>query len=336
MADIEKVNNILAADVIRQAYKTRLPLMIWGPPGSGKSATVRQVTTEDNLEMIDLRLVQLDQLDLRGLPKVKVNDEEMDVMTFVASDILPRKGNGILFLDEIVQASTAVVNSASELILDRTIGKYKLPDGWSIVAAGNERKHRAGVNEMPSQIKNRMVHVELIPEAPPWIKHAIKMGYDQSVIRYIQANHGSLYQFSSDKIAYPTFRTWEYVSRIVQSGAKGKVLRAMVVGSVGEAMGQDFISWIETNTMLPSYEDVVADPLNVPIPKKAALRMRMAELVVAEAKTNDVMAVLSFFDRVSKDYPDLNAYIASLLATDSAFSRNPTVASWRNATTAAA
>jgi len=336
MADIEKVNNTLAADVIRQAYKTRLPLMIWGPPGSGKSATVRQVADEDNLEMIDLRLVQLDQLDLRGLPKVKVNDEEMDVMTFVASDILPRKGNGILFLDEIVQASAAVINSASELILDRTIGKYKLPDGWSIVAAGNERKHRAGVHEMPSQIKNRMVHVELVPEAQPWVKNAIKRGYDQSVVRYIQANQGSLYQFSADKIAYPTFRTWEYVSKIMQSGAKGKVLRAMVIGSVGEAMGQDFISWIETNTILPSYEDVVADPHNVPIPKKAALRMRMAELVVAEAKVKDVMAVLSFFDRVSKDYPDLNAYIASLLATDTAFSRSPTVASWRNATTAAA
>ncbi len=49
----------------------QLPLHIWGPPGVGKSKVIAQAASRLGLEMIDLRAVLLDPVDLRGLPKVE-------------------------------------------------------------------------------------------------------------------------------------------------------------------------------------------------------------------------------------------------------------------------
>ena len=46
----------------------KLSLMIWGPPGVGKSSIVAQCASENALDLIDLRLSQLAPTDLRGLP----------------------------------------------------------------------------------------------------------------------------------------------------------------------------------------------------------------------------------------------------------------------------
>ena len=70
---VEKVNTKGAAEAIRACYKARRPLFMWGPPGTGKSAVARSVADEEGVEFIDLRIVHIDALDLRGMPKVKTN-----------------------------------------------------------------------------------------------------------------------------------------------------------------------------------------------------------------------------------------------------------------------
>ena len=128
---------------LNQLVSSSLPIstMIWGPPGIGKSSIVAQVAQEAGLEFIDLRLSLLASADLRGLP-VPVppgEDEETGTSTWYPPEFLPRQGKGILFLDELNMAPPAMQGVAQQLILDRRVGSYVVPDGWFLVAAGNLR-----------------------------------------------------------------------------------------------------------------------------------------------------------------------------------------------------
>ena len=107
-------------------------LMIWGAPGIGKSSVVDTVAKKNNLDLIDLRISQLAPTDLRGIPVPADN-----VACWYPPEFLPKDGKGILFLDEINMAPPAVQGIAQQLILDRKVGSYKVPDGWFFWSAGN-------------------------------------------------------------------------------------------------------------------------------------------------------------------------------------------------------
>lgn len=137
--------------IIKGGVKTAL--MMWGAPGIGKSSIVNFVAKENDMEVIDLRLSQLAPTDIRGLPYV---DES--VAHFAPPSFLPREGKGILFLDEINLAPPSVMNIAMQLVLDRRVGDYVVPDGWYIMAAGNRVEDRAAVSQMPAPLTNRFLH----------------------------------------------------------------------------------------------------------------------------------------------------------------------------------
>ena len=328
---MESVNARRAAEMVRMSYKIKRPLMLWGPPGTAKSATVAQVAREDNLQFIDLRLVQIDALDLRGMPRVKVDAETgLEMMHFVPTSMLPRQGKGILFLDEFVQAPTLVQNSASELILDRRVGEYRLPDGWGIIVASNRRSDRAGTLEMPAHLKNRVIHVEMkADDAKGWLNWAAENDIHPSIIKYIRGNPTNLYKFAADEYAYPTLRTWEYASDVLKGGAKGHLLRAMIIGCIGEAIGGELLTWIETAVELPSYEDVVRDPNHVPIPQQSALLLKFTDTVLADGKAEDADALITFFNRAVANNADLKGYISiGLINSKSKLSTNPNIKAW--------
>jgi len=59
--------------VLGKEFKSTLdghhtPVMLWGPPGIGKSQMVAQVAVEQNVDVIDIRLSQMEPSDLRGIP----------------------------------------------------------------------------------------------------------------------------------------------------------------------------------------------------------------------------------------------------------------------------
>jgi MoxR-like ATPase len=80
----------------------RVPLHIWGACGVGKSQIVAQVAQDLNWQFLDLRAVQLDPVDLRGLPRIAGDQAE-----WVPPKFLPKSGQGILFLDELTSAPQA-------------------------------------------------------------------------------------------------------------------------------------------------------------------------------------------------------------------------------------
>lgn len=125
------------------------PVMLWGPPGVGKSQMVAQVAERHNAPLIDIRLSQMEPSDLRGIP-FRVEEHVEWAVPAMLPNAKRHGGSGILFLDEITSAPPSVSAAAYQLILDRKLGEYEVPDGWAIIAAGNRQGDRGVTYSMPS------------------------------------------------------------------------------------------------------------------------------------------------------------------------------------------
>ncbi len=247
-----------AKRAITHLCKRKVPIFLWGPPGIGKSSIVAQIAKEEEIECIDLRLSLLDPTDLRGIPFFNTNDNSA---VWAPASFLPdgSKEKGILFLDELNTAAPMVQASAYQLILDRKIGEYTLPEGWSIVAAGNRESDKGVVFRMAAPLANRFVHLEMEVDANEWKKWAIKANIDTSIIAFISYRPDALFAFNTqkDEKAFATPRTWEYVNEILASKPDEDLLLTMIKGSIGEELAASFLGFRSVEKNLPDIEDIL-------------------------------------------------------------------------------
>ncbi len=249
------------------------PLMLWGPPGVGKSTVVRALCRRHGIGFLDVRLSQREPVDLRGLPVPRGDRVEWLLPSEWPRDPASR---GIILFDEITAADRSLQVAAYELILDRRLGDlYAIPPGWYVVAAGNRLADRAAALTMSSALANRFCHVEVAPALEGWLAWAVEHDLHPEVIAFLRHRPTAL--FSMDGVlerGWPSPRSWERVSTeltlldrgLLPSSAKDRLTRVLVAGLVGEGTAIEFLAFRRTASALP---DVLAmlegrAPLRVP------------------------------------------------------------------------
>jgi len=238
----------------------RLSAMIWGPPGIGKSSIVAQVAEKHDLQIIDLRLSQLAPTDLRGLPVA-----EEGVAKWFPPEFLPRTGKGILFLDEINMATPAMQGIAQQLILDRQVGSYKVPDGWFIWAAGNRKSDRAAVFEMPSALANRFVHLEVIPDFDSFRIWGLNAGLNEQILAFLAFRPSLLHQIDARHPAWPSPRSWVMAEQLLRADLD-------IQPAVGVATAGEFSAFCAVYQNLPDLEPILDGKSKVAFPKEPSAR----------------------------------------------------------------
>ncbi len=191
----------------------KISTMIWGAPGIGKSSIVSQVATAHELEFIDIRLSQLAPTDLRGLPVAADG-----ISKWLPPEFLPQTGRGILFLDEINLAPPVMQGMAQQLILDRQVGSYLVPDGWFVWAAGNRKEDRAGVFEMPAPLANRFLHLQVEPDFESFKAYALGAGIHEQIIAFLSFRPSLLHKIDPQQPAWCSPRSWMMASSLHYSG----------------------------------------------------------------------------------------------------------------------
>jgi MoxR-like ATPase len=217
-------------------HALKLSTMIWGPPGIGKSSIVAQTAARHELQFIDVRLSQLAPTDLRGLPV-----PENGVARWYPPEFLPRSGRGILFLDELNMAPPAIQGMAQQLILDRKVGSYSVPDDWYIWAAGNRKEDRAAVFDMPSPLANRFVHLEVEPDFESFKAYALDHGLHEQILAFLSFRSSLLHRIDHLQPAWPSPRSWDMAGRLHSVGLD----IAPVVGQAAAAEFRAFVSLYE-------------------------------------------------------------------------------------------
>ncbi len=241
----------------------QIPVFIWGSPGIGKSSIVKQIAKKRALEFVDLRLSLLDPTDLKGIPFF---DAQKHQALWASPNFLPSDpdSKGILFLDEINTAPPSVQASAYQLVLDRKVGDYELPKGWSIVAAGNNESDRGVVYRMPPPLANRFVHLEMEVSFEDWKQWAYQQGLDSTLIAFLSHDPSHLFRFdpSANQKSFPTPRSWEYVHRILLSVVEEELLMEIISGAVGKESATAFLSFRKVMDRLPDIETILQGELH--------------------------------------------------------------------------
>lgn len=241
---------------VSSLVEKKVPTFLWGAPGVGKSSIVKQIASAKDIGFIDLRLALMDPTDLKGVP---FYDKDSHTALWAPPAFLPKDGEGILFLDELNSASPSVQASAYQLILDRKVGEYELPDGWAIVAAGNREGDRGVTYRMPAPLANRFVHFEMEVSIDEWRDWAYKNSIDERVISYIAYKSEHLFTFDakSDNKSFATPRSWEYVDSILKSSLESSLLLQVISGAVGKDVAVGFLAFAKVMNKLPNIESII-------------------------------------------------------------------------------
>ncbi|MEA2100940.1 MAG: MoxR family ATPase [Campylobacterota bacterium] len=249
-----KASNLIS--VIKSLCEQKVPTFLWGAPGIGKSSIVKQVADSLGIGFIDLRLALMDPTDLKGIP---FYDKESHTALWAPPAFLPSDGEGILFLDELNSAPPSVQASAYQLILDRKVGEYELPDGWAIISAGNRESDRGVTYRMPSPLANRFVHFDMEVDIDDWRFWAFERGLDERIIAYISYKNEHLFTFDakSDKKSFATPRSWEYVDRILKSAIDEELLLDSISGAVSREVAVGFLSFAKVMNRLPNIKQIL-------------------------------------------------------------------------------
>lgn len=284
------------------------PVFIWGGPGIGKSALVRQFAAELAIPLQDVRAVLLDPVDLRGLPFLGSDGRSK----WATPEFLPKDGSGILFLDELNAAPAMVQASCYQLVLDRKLGEYKLPDGWAIIAAGNRDSDRAVTTRMPTPLRNRFVHLEFEVDLQEWCEWAIQTGIRPEVIAFLRFRPELLSAFDRDANSFPSPRSWEFVSRILEAQPDRVVEHELFTGAVGIGAATEFSAFLRTFRELPNIDAILMNPTKEPVPENAAAQYAVASALARCASDNNFDRVCLYLDRMPTEFRVLSVRDATL------------------------
>jgi len=289
------------SQALRVLVAARQPVFIWGAPGCGKSAVTRQLAEALKVPLQDVRALLLDPVDLRGLPFLGSDGRSK----WATPDFLPQDGEGILFLDELNAAPAMVQASCYQLVLDRKLGEYTLPEGWAIIAAGNRDSDRAVTTRMPTPLRNRFVHLEFEVDAQEWSEWAIQAGIRPEVIAFLRFRPELISQPDKDAHAFPSPRSWEFVSRILDSldsQSNPSLEHELIAGAVGTGPATEVSAFLRTFRELPSIDAILLNPLREPVPENTAAQYAVASALARCASDTNFDRICLYLNRLPTEF----------------------------------
>lgn len=315
-----------AVDKLSRAYsavingglpvKTMPSVMLWGPPGVGKSQAVRQIAREiedaadKEVRVTDVRLLLFNPIDLRGIPTANA---DKTIAVWLKPQIFQMDPSesivNILFLDEISAAPQSVQAAAYQMTLDRVVGEHRLPDNCIVIAAGNRVTDKSVAFKMPKALANRLMHIEIEGSFASWREWAVSAGVNDKVVGFLSFRQNYLMSFDagSDDLAFPTPRSWEMVSNML-NGISGDVeeMYPLIAGVVGTGVAIEFRTWASVYKELPSIEDIFEGKMpQVPKNTDALYALTASMTSYARENRDDLWRIansIRYADRLPPDF----------------------------------
>lgn len=254
-----------AAKYLSLHFAIKQPVMLWGPPGIGKSELIAGIAEKyksqgKTTKLVDVRLPLWEPTDIKGIPYY---NQDLKTMTWAQPSELPSQEDAenfdviILFLDELNGAAPAVQAAAYQLILNRRVGEYVLPDNVVIVAAGNRESDKGVSYRMPKPLANRMGHYELAVNFEDWAVWATDHRIHPDIVGYLTSRKQDLFRFDpkSNERSFATPRSWSFVSDMLyeaESTFSDQEITDMVSGFIGEGTALTFGTHRSVASKLPN------------------------------------------------------------------------------------
>lgn len=291
-------------------------VMLWGPPGVGKSQAIRQLgkeiekSTGKKTVITDVRLLLFNPIDLRGIPTA---NEDKTLAVWLKPQIFQMDPSedivNILFLDEISAAPQSVQAAAYQITLDRVVGEHRLPENCIVIAAGNRTTDKSVAFKMPKALANRLLHIEVEGSFKSWKEWAICSGVNGKVIGFLSFRRQHLMNFdsASDDLAFATPRAWEMVSNILNYvNSDVDKMYSLIAGVIGTGLAIEFRTWARVYDELPDIEDIFdGKQPKVPTGTDAMYALCAAMTAYAREHRDDMRRIansVQYADRMPPDF----------------------------------
>ena len=249
---------------LRKAFKSKRPIFLWGPPGIGKSDIVKQLGEELEAHVIDVRLSLWEPTDIKGIPYFDSNDGTMrwaPPSELPSMEFAKQHKQIILFMDELNSAAPSVQAAAYQLILNRRVGTYSLPDNVVMVAAGNRETDKGVTFRMPAPLANRFVHLEMTVDWDDYFEWAAENKVHKDVVGFLSFSKKDLYDFDpkSSSRSFATPRSWAFVSELLtDDDCEESTITDLVSGSIGEGLAIKFMAHRKHSSKMPNPSDILS------------------------------------------------------------------------------
>ncbi|MXW87953.1 MAG: AAA family ATPase, partial [Boseongicola sp. SB0667_bin_21] len=312
------------APTLALLVEARQPAILWGAPGCAKSALAQQVAADASRAYVDVRALLLDPVDLRGIPW---RDGDGRTRWAPPAFLPPADDSGrwLINLEELPSAVPMVQAALYQLVLDRKVGEYELPEGASLIACGNRESDRGVVHRMPTPLASRFVHLEILVDADDWLAWGAANGIAPEVLFFVSMRPELLHCFDaqSKEKAFCCPRTWEMVSTIVtrRAGLDAGVERALFRGTVGEAAAVEFSAFLRVWRELPHPKAVLDDPGNAAVPENASALIALCGSLYRMADDVTLDAIVTYARRLRREVGEF--LVGSCIRRDPDLQRSP-------------
>lgn len=207
------------------------PIIMFGPPGVGKTAIVSQVARKAGINFVSYSITHHTRQSALGLPFIVQEDfagHHYSISEYTMSEIIAsvyraqeKTGihQGILFLDEINCVSETLAPAMLQFLQYKKFGTHELPEGWIIVTAGNPPEYNRSAREFDPAMMDRLKRIDIEPDLQVWQEYAASHGVHPAITTFLESKPGSFYnvQANARGTSLVTARGWEDLSRMLQA-----------------------------------------------------------------------------------------------------------------------
>ncbi len=291
-------------ELLARTIPARLPVLISGPPGVGKSDIVGQAAARAGADLILSHPAVSDPTDAKGLPWAKAGCEEATFLPFgELARALRATQPTVWFLDDLGQATPAVQASFMQLLLARRVNGQVLPDAVTFVAATNRRTDKAGVSGILEPVKSRFAAiVELRADLDEWCRWAIDHGIRPEVIAFLRFRSDLLCAFnpSADLAQSPLPRTWAFASKSLDLSFPKELEIAAFAGAVGDGAAVEFVGFLRMYRELPNIDSILVDPDQAIIPTEPAPLYAVSTGLASKANQKTFGRIARYAERLTE------------------------------------
>lgn len=311
--------------------------MVHGHPGIGKSDIARQIAKDFNLELIDIRLSQIDPVDLNGF--IRTRTDNPNLATYVPIDIFPlentplpkNKSGWMIFLDELPSAAPAIQAAAYKLLLDRMVGNHKLHDKVALMAAGNLVTSNAIAYEMGTATKSRLVHLILETNPKDWIDWAESNNVDQRILSFLRFRPELVMKFdpNTDDFTFACPRTWTKLSNIIKPIPTSELFgyrKKIINGTVSSGAGNEFVSFLKIYGELPTIDEIIGNPTTAKLSEQPSVQYALTGVLYENINANNAKNLMVYISRLPIEFQIIT--MSQVLKNKKELVADPSVSQW--------